>query len=167
MYYTITLSNSDKVAVVDERDHPRLSAHKWHLTNQGYAARTARIKGKRITILMHRLICPAYPNLIVAHKDGCKLNNTRSNLVCRTQAQCAASSGMYKSNTTGYRGVSLTSGPVRRYEAYAHIDRVKIYLGRFDTAQEAAEAYNAHQRKRFGALAYQNPIEEIETGTER
>ena len=48
---------------------------------------------------------------------------------------------MQKNNTTGYKGVSYHKSG-KKYEAYIHYEGKKHHLGYFDTAEQAAEAYD-------------------------
>jgi transcription elongation factor Elf1 len=49
--------------------------------------------------------------------------------------------GLYKTNTSGYKGVSFKKG---KYEASISDNNKRIHLGRFTTAEDAAKAYNAY-----------------------
>ena len=49
--------------------------------------------------------------------------------------------GLYKTNTSGYKGVSFKKG---KYEASISDNNKRVHLGRFTTAEDAAKAYNAY-----------------------
>ncbi len=52
-------------------------------------------------------------------------------------------------NTSGYRGVSFHKRK-NKYQATIMVNRKQIYLGSYDTALEASEAYQAAAKKMFG-----------------
>lgn len=56
-------------------------------------------------------------------------------------------------NTSGYRGVFGDGG---RWRARGYKDGRRVNLGRYDTAAEAARAYDAWARQNRGARAHLN-----------
>jgi hypothetical protein len=71
--YSIKLTNSNKVAIVDINGYDKCFNFKWRLNRKGYA------KCNGIG-LMHRFITDAPKDKTVHHKDKNKLNNTSDNL---------------------------------------------------------------------------------------
>lgn len=57
----------------------------------------------------------------------------------------------HKTNSTGYKGVSLTKSG--KFSATIGIDYKNISLGVFDCAKDAAKAYNIAALKYFGEFA--------------
>lgn len=140
---TIPLSRG-AVAIVDDADFETLSAHKWHITSGGYAARNrygTREERKRPgnLILMHREIIGAPPNgYDVDHIDGDPLNNTRINLRIITRSDNIFNSKpLWKNNSTGVKGVCRES---RRGKFIAYINKCgrRHNLGYFDDVGAAA-----------------------------
>ena len=90
---TIPLSRG-LVALVDDEDYERLARFKWHASGptasgQFYAARESRTRGLgggrksrigRKVVYMHREVQACEAALVVDHRDGNGLNNTRENL---------------------------------------------------------------------------------------
>lgn len=73
----------------------------------------------------------------IDHKDLCKCNDAWDNLREATRSQNCANRKAF--NSLGIKGVSqLPSG---RYSASIRHDGYNHYLGSFDTAEEASEAY--------------------------
>lgn len=68
------------------------------------------------------------------------------NLTAKTAAEIAAAASR-KSNTSGYRNVSWDKAK-KKWQATATRDYKQVMLGRFDTAEEAHQAYLAYVRKR-------------------
>ncbi len=60
-------------------------------------------------------------------------------------------------NSTGYRGV-VKQG--RKYYAYIYVNRKGLLLGAFDTAEEAAYAYNKKSIELFGNTNSLNKLPE-------
>lgn len=85
-----------------------------------------------------------WPDLFIDHLNGIKSDNRLSNLrevshIVNLQNQ----HGPQKHNTSGYLGVSRDG---KRWRANIRLDRVKRYLGSFDTPEQAHEAYLAAKR---------------------
>lgn len=105
------------------------------------------------TIYLHKLICERWvseaprKNFNVIAKNGNKLDCRLENLEWRTKGYIAR-----KSRPVGevpYRGVSKDR---ERYRAEIYKDGDRIYLGTYDTAEAASEAYNKKAKELFGAL---------------
>jgi len=59
----------------------------------------------------------------------------------------------YKSNTSGYRGVEYAAG---KWKASMRHEGEFVYVGRFESAEEAAEAYDIEAKKLKGSKAKLN-----------
>jgi len=78
-------------------------------------------------------------------------NNAWSNLREATRAQNAANTGLNRTNTTGFKGVSpCKSG---KFRATIRVGGRQVWLGRFATAVEASAAYEKAIRARSGDYA--------------
>lgn len=92
----IPLSRPGKFALVDDRDAPRVTRHRWHLqrntSGSEYAVRAERVDGKQRGISMHRELLGLHrgDRSHVRHlsKDG--LDNRRKNLRKTTRAGVVA-----------------------------------------------------------------------------
>jgi hypothetical protein len=91
----------------------------------------------------------------VDHRDQDGLNNRRTNLRVATQSQNLSNRGPQKNNTSGYKGVSLCKA-TGRWQAIIQYGRKKKRLGRFDTPEQAALAYDKAAVALMGEFAVLN-----------
>lgn len=151
MSKTIQLTKG-KVAIVDDADYEWLSQWKWCTVWDGkrwYAAR--RVWKQTKAIYMHRAILNAPNGTNVDHKDGDGLNNTRENIRVCSHSQNLMNRGKTANNKSGFKGVS----PYKRYGKYRASIKSQT-IGYFNTAEEAAHAYDEAAKKYFGEFANLN-----------
>lgn len=158
---TIKLTRGFQTPVSPE-DFGWLSQWNWYALWNGcgkfYAARDAKIGGKRKTILMHREILRLRGALDGEHADGDSLNNRRYNLRPATRSQNHANrKKLPKGKSSQYRGVSFNkrSG---RWTAQISIENRKRHLGMFGDEIQAARAYDHAATKQFGKFANLNCV---------
>jgi len=150
-------------AIVDAADFDWLSQFRWHAdpghNGVWYASRTACIpardnggRRKVSTIRMHREVIAAPAGVFVDHINHNGLDNRRANLRICNNGQNLANS---RSRRPGqFRGV-YRAGAKWFARVGSHPYKPK-FLGRFDTAEEAARAYDIAAKERFGAFATLN-----------
>lgn len=153
---TLHLSNGDAV-VLDEDSHAALSNVSWYKHSQGYAVRSEGSvrKGTFKQYLMHREIVGAKPGEYVDHINGDKLDNRRCNLRICSNKNNVVNSKPHKDSSSKYKGVSWYS-PTKNWTAKVSSDGIHYYLGRFDSQEEAAVAYDKKAVELFGEYAYLN-----------
>lgn len=142
--------------VVDEADAD-LSALAWHASclERPYAARNIYSGGKGTTVYLHKVILErVYGSVSVAgmrgdHINGDRLDNRRSNLRLATHAENTRNALRRRDNTSGYKGVSY-SALVGKWRAYVNVDGQQQFLGCFDTAESAHEAYVSAAQQHYG-----------------
>ena len=141
-------------AVVDDVDYDRLSRFKWKLIKDGDRRYAYREDGKTL-IGMHQDILGVKQGVLIDHRNGDGLNNTRSNLRYATRSQNQANSTRRKSSNASsrYKGVSLDPA---RWIARIKVGRKPIYVGAFLTEEAAARAYDAAAREHFREFAEVN-----------
>jgi hypothetical protein len=88
----------------------------------------------------------------VDHRNGETGDNRWSNLRLASHGQNKANSKLHKNNTAGLKGVSPVSGSTR-WQARIRWDRKLIYLGVYNTKEEAHAAYLKAASKCFGEFA--------------
>ena len=142
----VKLTNSDLVALVDDEDYEYTLGYKWHLSRSKnsktyYAFTHVRDeKEKRLTLSLHRFIMCAAKGVEIDHKDLDGLNNQRSNLRVATRPQQSYNRDKLSNNSVGYKGVSVNGN---KFSARIRANGVSKYLGVFNTALDAHEAYKA------------------------
>jgi len=132
----IQLANNKGVVIVDDEDHEKIKGYSWHIHKAGtkdYAR--AWIHGRRE--YMHRVIMSGD---LIDHINGNGLDNRKSNLRLADKSLNAINSKVRSDNSTGYKGVTFNK-KASKYMAEISRNGKKKYLGLFNTAKEAHEAY--------------------------
>ncbi len=157
----IRLADGD-FAIVDEADYPLVAKIRWRKSCTPRSrvvyvrAWSARVKGRREEIAMHRLITGAAPNQVVRFKDGNGLNNRRSNLLVGSRSD-ASHAQVPHSDKRGsrYKGVYFDKA-TGMFRAQIQIDGKRKQLGRFATEKEAAQVWDKAATEHFGDFATPN-----------
>lgn len=147
--------------LVDDEDYERLAVVHWYpVWKRGKCyARHEDSKGPRGNIVrtyryMHREIKPAGIGLMCDHKNGNTLDNRRENIRPCTRLQNMANQKKCSRNTSGYKGVTKRGD--ERWLAVIYHANISYNLGRYDTAEEAARAYDAKAKELNGEFAFLN-----------
>lgn len=147
-----------QVAIVDDRDYEKLSQWKWYAhryDNRWYALR-GEWDGQRMrTVRMHRVILNAEKGVQVDHKDHNGLNNQRANLRLASNSENQQNARPRVRAKSKFKGVhQIRNGS--RWRAVIQLRGRLIHLGYYDTAREAALAYDQAAAERFGQFACTN-----------
>lgn len=146
-----------KVAIVDDEHYEYLNQWKWRVTKHGDGFHAARnvcwnLNGKprQRSVKMHRVIA-GISGFEVDHINHNTLDNRSENLRVATRSQNMMNRRWGKASRNGIKGV------------YEYRDRFQAkignkWLGIFQTANDAAKAYNQAAIKMFGDRACLNPI---------
>lgn len=147
------------VAIVDDDDAGLVERYRWKVLKAAghfYACRSTR----KATILMHRAILGAPPELWVDHRNGNGLDNRRSNLRLATARQNTVNRRK-TSGFSSFKGVywnkerSLWQAQIGDGATSEGRQKV-IYLGRFESEEAAARAYDAKALEMHGEFANLN-----------
>jgi hypothetical protein len=139
-------TRTDLVALVDEADAVRVvAAGPWFLHIKGYAVANLPGGGQ---VLLHRLIMGLEhgDRRQVDHRDRNPLNCQRSNMRLATSGQNRQNVTSYRGSTSQYRGVSWDAAR-GRWKAQGKVARRGVFIGRYATEEEAAEAAAAWRRE--------------------
>lgn len=91
-----------------------------------------------------------WPLAEVDHIDNDGLNNRWANLRDATKSQNGANRGASRNNKAGLKGVTFKNG---KFRACIFVDGRQRFLGNFDTAEAAHDAYARAARENFGEYA--------------
>lgn len=131
-------------AAIDACDVPLVEPHNWHARIKTGAATYAAYRlstsdGKRVSVLMHRVIAQTPDDLDTDHRDGNGLNNRRSNLRNATKSQNMHNARQRADNSSGYKGVCWHKRK-GKWEARIRLNGRQNHLGYYDTPEAAFEA---------------------------
>lgn len=149
--------NTGELTFVDDEDFAFINQWRWAENKGGYAQRGSSVNGKKVTVLMHRVIMGAKKGQSIDHVNGDGFDNRKVNLRIATQSQNMHNRKMGKNNTSGYKGVSW-SEQAKKWRAMICHNRKPLSLGMFNSAREAAIAYNHAATELFGEFAKLNKI---------
>ena len=112
------------------------------------------IEGKKYSA--HRLamfyMTGEWPPMKIDHFNTNGIDNRFANLRNATDLQNAHNKNKYKNNTSGYKGVSWKPQN-KKYQASIQFNGKQLYLGLYDTAEEAYEIYCQKARELHGEFA--------------
>lgn len=108
-------------------------------------------------------------NMYIDHINHIKHDNRKSNLRIVTSSENRINIGIRSNNKSGVTGVTFDVTR-NKWRSYLNINGKQIYLGRFDTIEEAKKARLNGEQKYFGEFSYansmnlaeQNSVERIE-----
>lgn len=125
-------------ALIDKEDYHLIVGSSWHYCN-GYAVSTPRLNENKK--FMHRVILGLEDKtLVVDHINGNKLDNRRSNLRICTQSQNRRNTKYHTDSAVQYKGVCISKSG--KFKATIAVNYKQHHIGYFNTAMEAAKAYD-------------------------
>ena len=132
-----------KIALVDDDDYELLSKFKWHAYKDRkvfYARRTfiSEDKSKRKLVYMHQILISIPKGFQCDHINRNSLDNRRINLRVATSRQNNINHGRTK--TSNHPGVCFEKF-TGRWKAQIGFGKKNYNLGRYDTEEEAHQAY--------------------------
>ena len=161
----VPLSNSDRVALIDNADEELVCAHRWWMIESPSPVRPSfyargLVIGQRYQPLMHRLLM----DQMTDHVNGNGLDNRRVNLRPATRSQNGGNRRKAVATGSRFKGVTPYIGHPGRWLAYITLNKSKRHLGIFDDEAVAGRAYDDAARSLFGEFAALNFPEVGERG---
>jgi hypothetical protein len=153
---------SGESIMVSDIDYEFLNQYRWYYSKpttrkKGYIIRNVgegKVKGVSRDVV-HRMGL----NYEIDHIDRNTFNNQRGNLREATRRQNSINSGIRSNNTSGYKGVCFHQKR-NKWRANTMMNNKQYFIGYYDTAKEAAKAYNETVERLYGEFAYLNIIED-------
>lgn len=135
-----------KYIILDDEDYAKISKFKWYYTGR-YARRSAKASEKHPTkiIICQRQILN-FPDQMIDHINGNGLDNRKENLRLLDNTRNQWNQSISTVNTSTYKGVTF-SKKVGKWQAQVRIYPKRYWLGYFDTAEEAGQAYEKFVEK--------------------
>ncbi len=130
----------------DLSDWEKLKEFTWTKDKWGYASASIYRKRKKF----HVEVMGKKSGYVIDHADRNKLNNCKRNLRFVTKSGNAANSKLSKNNTSGIKGVQKARSG--RWVARLMLNGKNLYLGTYDTIEEASEARQKAEEKYFNPL---------------
>lgn len=143
----------------DGQDAKIIEGRNWRVTANGYVYRNAWFLRRCVKIYLHREllgICASGRRVEVDHKNGNKLDNRRENIrTCSRGLNNANRRKPRAGKSSRYRGVTWAKDK-QRWQAQIGFRGKNLLIGRFETEEDAARAYDVEAGKLFGQFARPN-----------
>lgn len=151
-YAEIILYNKGKEevcrAIIDLDDIEKVNRYKWGLS-KGYATNWQ-------VGLLHRYIMNCPDNMVVDHINHNRLDNRKCNLRICTIQENGLNKKVSPNNKLGVKGVRKLGN---KYQARISFNGKRIFIGSFDTLEEAQAAYNQKANELHGEFSLENSQE--------
>ena len=150
-------------ATIDAEDAPLVEGSNWCAMSEKarmhYAVRTRLLSnGEFQTIFMHRLIAQAYSGTIVDHVNHDPIDNRKTNLRLCSYTENGQNSRKKTPGKSNLKGVCWHNQK-EKWFARITVNKKQIYLGLYDTEEEAHKAYceaSEQMHKEYGCTVSYN-----------
>ena len=155
--YVIGYTNKGEEFYVDFEDYELIKGYCWYIdTRDGYVRSHDT---QHNSLLLHRLIMdnhygPIPDKIVIDHIGGSatKNDNRKFNLRLATNAENCRNCNSYD-GPSGVRGVFYNSS-TNKWQSYINVDPNAIWLGQYDTFEEAVNVRKEAEVKYYKEFAY-------------
>lgn len=147
-----TINVQGKEILVDDDTYYWARHFKWQLGNRGHVF----INQHRNRVWLHKVVADTPEGMLCDHINRNPYDNRRENLRNCTHSENSINRTI-KRGISKYRGVSKDNRRVSNpFRSYIQVQGVRLTLGSFPTAEEAAKAYDEAAVKLHGEFAELN-----------
>lgn len=147
-------SNTNKAFYFDLEDYDKIKDYCWRENKQGYLV---AYNNNHKEIIMHRLIMDCYSENQIDHQKHNKLDNRKEMLRIVTNQQNSLNSPVQINNKSSVTGVHFEKN-TRKWYTYISYKNKRIFLGRYDSFNDAVKIRKEAEEKYFGKYSYDNSI---------
>lgn len=135
----IGITSAGDKFLIDKEDFDKVKNYCWRREKRGYIIANSR-NGENKIVWIHRIIMSVTDEqILVDHKSWDKSDNRKTNLRLATKSQNNINIKRKSNNTSGYTGVTYNKRS-NKYIARISKDNKRIFLGSFDSIEEAIKA---------------------------
>lgn len=152
-------SNTNNPFYFDLENYDLIKNFCWREDEKGYLRTSVITNGEEKQIIFHRLVMNLTnePKLFVDHINHDVHDNRKQNLRIVTNTQNTQNSKPNSNNKTGIPGVDFRKN-CKKWIARITVNGDRIFLGKFDTFEEAVQVRIEAENKYFGEYSYWNSI---------
>ena len=144
----------------DLEDLPLIESRDWYCDKDGYLVNCYYYNGHRRFTRFHRIVMHAKPKQIVDHINRNRADNRKQNLRCCDYAENDRNRGIYSSNKSGVAGVYFDRQR-RKWVANISYNRNRVFLGRFESKEDAVAARHSKEKELFREYSPLTPVAEV------
>lgn len=147
----VYLSNSKNIMLCDISDWNTQKDFTWFMSKNGYVITHKTINRKQTPVYFHLEIMSRKTGFVVDHINRNRLDNRKENLRIVDYEINAINSGMYKSNTSGIKGVHKRKD-TGKWTSHITVNHKTIWLGCYSSLEDAKQARKEAEKKYFEPL---------------
>lgn len=142
--------NPDRI-ICDPEDEAKIKLINWTVDSDGRVR--ANIEGK--TVRLHQFVMPGHE--MIDHKNGNQCDVRKENLRPATTVTNGYNRGKTRFGSNPYKGVHERKDTKKnKWMAHITVNKKRISLGNFPTAEQARDAYEEAAKKHHGEFYYGN-----------